>query len=114
MELETSALTEWHNYLDKLEDEDKKIFRPESGFKPFASSRKTSMFMRLRPAKWFKAIDRSTMSQLTQMCTNHAPTGEYFKRCVYKYQDKPSSFFLCPCRHKSDYPPTLQTRDHIC
>ena len=51
----------------------------QSGFLPFARSRKGSEFLRLRPPKWFKAINRSSMSTLTQMCTNHAPTGEYFK-----------------------------------
>ena len=35
-EVETMALKEWHQYLDKLEDNDEKIFRKESGFKPFA------------------------------------------------------------------------------
>ena len=111
-EVETQALKEWHKFLDDLEDKDEKIFRPQSGFLPFARSRKTSTFLRLRPPKWFKNITRSHMSQLTQMCTNHAPTGEYFKRCVWKYRDKPPEFFQCPCRH-TGHPPTLQTRDHI-
>jgi len=70
--------------------------------------------MKLRPAKWFKSITRKHMSQLTQMCTNHAPTGEYFKRNVWKYQDKPASFFHCPCKHPPhDAPPVVQTRTHI-
>ena len=112
-DVETQALREWHEFLDSLEDNDKRIFRPESGFLPFARAHKTSTFLRLRPPRWFKSIQRSLMSRLTQMCTNHGPTGEYFKRCVWKYKDKPSSFFLCPCRHTTDYPPTLQTRDHI-
>jgi len=112
-EVETQALKEWKEKLEKLEDEDKKIFRKQSGFQPFARSTKTSTFLRLRPAAWFKSINRSLMSQLTQMCTNHAPTGEYFKKCVWKYRDKDPTFFLCPCRHTTDYPPTLQTRDHI-
>ena len=30
------ALKEWHHYLDKLEDNNKKIFRKERSFKPFA------------------------------------------------------------------------------
>jgi hypothetical protein len=112
-EVESLAIKDWHAHLDKLEDANTNIFRRESGFYPFASHRKTSTFLKRRPAKWFTTITRSTMSQLSQMCTNHAPTGEYFKRCVWKYKDKPSSFFQCPCRHSSDLPPTLQTRDHI-
>ena len=96
-----------------MEDNNKKIFRDWSGFLPFARTRKTSILMRLRLAKWFKTITRSRMSQLTQMCTNHAPTGEYFKNYVWKYREKPDSFFQCPCKHTSDYPPTLQTRNHI-
>jgi len=62
-----------------------------------------------------KLINRSSMSTLMQMCTNHAPTGEYFKCHVWKYQNKPPSFFMCPC-HKSEvhnYPPVLQTHEHI-
>ena len=51
------------------------------------------------------------MSTLTQMCTNHAPIGEYFKSSVWKYQNKPDAFFHCPC--KEQYTPTLQTRDRI-
>ena len=114
-EIESLALKEWHQHLDKLEDKDANIFRPKSGFKPFAdtSRRPSSTFMKRKPAKWFKTIKRSLMSQLTQMCTNHAPTGEYFKTCVWKYQGKPDSFFHCPCKNSSDHPPTLQTRDHI-
>ena len=114
-EVETMALKEWHTFLDDLEDNDKKIFRAESGFLPFARARKTSDFMKLRPPKWFKKINRSSMSTLTQMCTNHAPTGEYFKRHVWKYQNKPPSFFFCPCHKSKDhhYPPVLQTQDHI-
>jgi ribonuclease HI len=110
-EVETMALKEWHTFLDNLEDKDEKIFRPQSGFLPFARRRKGSEFLKLRPPNWFKLIKRSSMSALTQMCTNHAPTGEYFKRCVWKYRDKPPTFFHCPC--KDQYPPTLQTRDHI-
>ena len=112
-DVETQALREWHKFLDHLEDKDKQIFRPESGFLPFARARKTSTFLRLRPPRWFKSIQRSLMSRLTQMCTNDGPTGEYFKRCVWKYKDKPSSFFHCPCCHTTNYPPTLQTHDHI-
>ena len=112
-EVETMALKEWHDYLDKLEDNNQKIFRKESGFKPFADKRKTSTFLRLRPPGWFKLINQSLMSQLTQMCTNHAPTGEYFKTSVWKYRDKPPSFFHCPCKNTGNYPPVLQTRDHI-
>ena len=90
------------------------LFRSkESGFKPFADRRKTSTFLRLRPPGWFKLINRSLMSQLTQMCTNHAPTGEYFKTSVWKYRDKSPSFFHCPCKSTGNYPPTLQTREHI-
>ena len=111
--VETQALREWHKFLDHLKDKDEQIFRPESGFLPFTHARKTSMFLRLRPPRWFKSIQRSLMSHLTQMCTNHGSTGEYFKCCVWKYKDKLSSFFLCPCCHTTDYPPTLQTRDHI-
>ena len=111
-EIKTIALKEWHTFLGNLEDKDEKIFRKESGFKPFANARMGSTFLRLRPPKWFKAIDHPTMSQLTQMCTNHAPTGEYFKHTVWTYQDKPSSFYLCPYRHKN-HPPSFQTRDHI-
>ena len=88
-EVKSLALKEWHTYLDRLEDRDKKIFQKESGFKPFANGRKTSTFMKTKPTKWFKSITRSTMSRLTQMCTNHAPTGEYFKYAVFKYQDQP-------------------------
>ena len=112
-EVESLALREWHTYLDNLEDRDEKIFRKQSGFKPFADGRKTSTFMKTKPAKWFKSITRSTMSRLTQMCTNHAPTGEYFKYAVFKYQDQPREFFQCSCKDSHDYPPTLQTRDHI-
>ena len=114
-EVETMTLKEWHTFLDDLEDNNKKIFRAESGFLPFARACKTLDFMKLRPPKWFKKINRSSMSTLTQMCTNHAPTGEYFKRCVWKYQNKPPSFFFCPCHKSKDhhYPPVLQTRDHI-
>ena len=96
-EVKTMALKEWHTFLDNLEDKDQKFFRKQSGFKPFADQRKMSTFLRLRPPVWFKAIKRSLMSQLTQMCTNHGPTGEYFKQSVWKYRDKPNSFFLCPC-----------------
>ena len=55
------------------------------------------------------------MSTLTQMCTNHTPTGKYFKCHVWKYQNKPLSFFFCPCHKSKDhyYPPVLQTRDYI-
>ena len=56
-EVETMALKEWHDYLDKLEDNNKKIFWKESGFKPFADKRKTSTFLRLRPPGWFKLIN---------------------------------------------------------
>jgi len=114
-EVETMALKEWNTFLDDLEDSDKKIFRAESGFLPFARARKTSDFLKLKPPKWFKKINRSSMSTLTQMCTNHAPTGEYFKSSVWKYQNKPPSFFFCPCHKSKDhnYPPVLQTRDHI-
>ena len=112
-EVEMMALKEWHDFLDNLEDNNKKVFRSQSGFLPFARACKPSAFVRLRPPKWFKDIDRRLFSQLTQMCTNHAPTGEYFKKAVWKYKDKPPSFFLCPCRHTTNYPPTLQTRDHI-
>jgi len=111
-EIKVVALHEWHRFLNDLEDKDKKIFRDESGFKPFADSRISSTFLRLRPAKWFKSVERTTMSQLTQMCTNHTPTGEYFKCAVWKYRDRPPTFYHCPCKHKN-YPPTLQTRDHI-
>ena len=51
------ALKEWHNYLNNLEDNNKKIFRKESGFKPFADQWKTSTFLRLRPPGWFKLIN---------------------------------------------------------
>ena len=112
-DIETQALREWHEFLNHLKDKDKRIFCPESGFLPFTHARKTPTFLRLCPHQWFKSIQRSLMSRLTQMCTNHGPTGEYFKHCVWKYKDKPSSFFLCPRRHTTDYPPTLQTRDHI-
>ena len=81
-EVEKQSLKEWHEFLDNLEDKDQKIFRSRSGFLPFARARKTSTFLRLRPQKWFKSIDRRLMSQLTQMCTNHGPTGEYFKGYV--------------------------------
>ena len=73
-EVETMALKDWNEYLNKLEDNDEKIFRPQGDFFPFAQQRKSSTFMKLRPAKWFKSITRKPMSQLTQMCTNHAPT----------------------------------------
>ena len=115
-EVETQALKEWHKFLDDLKDKDQKIFRPQSSFLPFARNRKTSTFLRLRPPKWFKSIKRSIMSTLTQMCTNHAPTGEYFKKSVWKYQNKPDSFFQCPCKTKcpqEGFPPTLQTRNYI-
>ena len=112
-EVETMALKEWHDYLNKLEDNNQLIFQKESGFKPFANKRKTSTFLRLRPPSWFKLINQSLMSQLTQMCTNRAPTGEYFKTSVYKYHDKPQSFFHCPCKNTGNYPPVLQTREHI-
>ena len=91
-EVETMALKHWNEFLDRLEDKDEKIFQPQGGFRPFAEKRKGSTFMKLRPTKWFKSITRKHMSQLTQMCTNHAPTGEYFKRNIWKYQDKPASF----------------------
>jgi len=114
-DVETMARKEWNAFLDDLEDSDKKIFRTESGFLPFARARKTLDFIKLRPPEWFKKINRSSMSTLTQMCTNHAPTGEYFKSSVWKYQNKPPSFFFCPCHKSKDhnYPPVLQTRDHI-
>jgi len=112
-EVEALAIKEWHAHLDTLEDVHKGIFRGDSGFQPFANNLRVSTFMTRKPAKWFSAIKRSTMSQLTQMCTNHAPTGEYFKRCVWKYQDKPTSFFHCPCKYTHDIPPTLQTHKHI-
>ena len=112
-ELEAQALKEWNSFLNDLEDSDAKIFRSQSGFFPFAHSRKGSSFIRLRPPKWFKSINRKLMSQLTQMCTNHAPTGEYFKRHVWKYKDKPPSFFQCPCKNSDNNPPLLQTREHI-
>jgi len=85
--VETMALKEWCDFLEDLEDQDKKIFWAESGFLPFTRACKTSDFLKLRPPKWFKLINRSSMSTLTQMCTNHAPTGEYFKRHVWKYQN---------------------------
>jgi len=114
LEIESLAMTEWHTHLDSLEDQDKLIFQKSSGFYPFASHQKSSTFLKRKPTKWFKTIPRTLMSWLTQMCTNHAPTGEYFKCCVWKYQDKPLSFFQCPCKNSStDLPPTLQTRDHI-
>jgi len=112
-EVEALAIKEWHAHLDALEDAHKGIFRGNSGFRPFTDNLEASTFMTRKPAKWFSAIKRSTMSQLTQMCTNHAPTGEYFKRCVWKYQDKPTSFFHCPCKYTHNIPPTLQTREHI-
>jgi len=112
-EVEALAIREWHAHLDSLEDAHKGIYRGSSGFRPFADNLKASTFLTRKPAKWFKMIKRSTMSQLTQMCTNHAPTGEYFKRCIWKYQDKPTSFFHCPCKYTHDVPPTLQTREHI-
>jgi len=113
-EIEVVALRDWHAYLNDLEDKDASIFRPKSGFKPFTDGRKTSTFLKLKPQKWFKRITRPLMSQLSQMCTNHAPTGEYFKQCVFKYQDKPSSFFQCRCKNAPyNYPATRRTRDHI-
>ena len=115
-EMERLALSEWHKHLDNLEDSNTDVFRnpPRSGSFPFIGNRKSSTFVNTKPAKWFKTIKRSLMSQLTQMCTNHAPTGEYFKRCVWKYQDKPTSFYQCPCKHPPhNHPPTFQTRDHI-
>ena len=112
--IETEALREWHDFLDDLETRDDKIFRPQSGFFPFASNRRSSTLLALKPAKWFKNIKRSLMSQVTQLCTNHAPTGEYFKRCVWKYKDQPETFFQCGCKNTPhNYPPVLQTRDHI-
>jgi len=114
----TSSADPWPrpSLAPQLEAEHPNVtFRPASGFLPFARAHKTSDFIKLRPPKWFKLINRSSMSTLTQMCTNHAPTGEYFKRHVWKYQNKPPSFFFCPC-HKSkehNYPPVLQTREHI-
>ena len=108
--LTTMALNDWNDYLDRLEDKDEKIFWPQGGFFPFAQQWKSSTFMRLRPTKWFKSITRKRMSQLTQMCTNHAPMGEYFKRNVWEYQDKPTSFFHCPCKHPlHGTPPVVQT-----
>jgi len=112
--IKADALKEWHDFLDELETGDDKIFRPQSGFFPFASNRRSSTFLALRPAKWFKNIKRSLMSQVTQLCTNHAPTGEYFKRCVWKYKNEPEAFFQCKCKNAPhNYPPVLQTRDHI-
>jgi len=78
-EVETLAINKWHAHLNSLEDDHKGIFRGSSGFRPFTDSLKSSTFLTQKPAKWFKTIDRSTMSRLTQMCTNHTPTGEYFK-----------------------------------
>lgn len=88
-ELETQSLKEWNHALNDLENKDAKIFRPQGGFLPFARSRKGSSFVRLRPPKWFKSINCKVMSQLTQMRTNHAPTGEYFRRDAWEYQDNP-------------------------
>ena len=39
-EVETMALKEWRDFLEDLEDHDKKIFRPASGFLPFARARR--------------------------------------------------------------------------
>jgi len=66
-EVETMALKNWNDFLDRLEDKDEKIFQPQGGFLPFAEKRKGSTFMRLRPAKWFKSITRKHMSQLTHI-----------------------------------------------
>jgi hypothetical protein len=114
-EVQATALRSWHAHLDRMEDRREKIFCLESGFHPFPHKhgKKSTTFLRNNPPKWFKNISRGLMSRLTQMCTNHAPTGEYFKRSVWKYRDKPSSFFECLCKHTTSYPPTLQTRDHI-
>ena len=112
-DIEVLALREWHAHLDSLEDSKSGIFRPSSGFKPFADDLRSSVFGKTRPAKWFKNISRPLMSRLSQMCTNHAPTGEYFKRSVWKYHDRPPPFFMCSCKDTHSYPPTLQTRDHI-
>jgi len=46
-EIEMIALKEWHTFLDNLEDKDEKIFRKESGFKPFADTQIGSTFLRL-------------------------------------------------------------------
>ena len=119
-EVNTLALKEWHTHLDNLEDKKEGIFRetegriPRSGFRPFADQRRFAAFGKTKPAKWFKSITRPLMSQLTQMCTNHAPTGEYFRFAVWKYQNKPREFYQCSCRlPPHNYPPTLQTREHI-
>ena len=113
-DLDKNTIDAWNGLLDDLEDRDQRVFRRESGFYPFAKDRKLSTFVALRPPKWFKSIKRSLMSQLTQMCTNHAPTGEYFKRCVWKYRNKPAEFFQCSCKLPPfNEPPAVQTRDHI-
>ena len=119
-EINSLALKEWHSHLDNLEDKKEGIFRetegriPRSGFRPFADQRRLAAFGKTKPAKWFKSITRPLMSQLTQMCTNHAPTGEYFQFAVWKYQNKPKEFYQCSCRlPPHNYPPTLQTREHI-
>ena len=113
-EVERIALQEWHAHLDSMEDSGTGIFRRASGFFPFADDRRSSVFLKRKPPKWFKTISRPLMSQLSQLCTNHAPTGEYFRHAVWKYQDRPRSFFECGCKNAPHfYPPTLQTRDHI-
>ena len=44
---ETMALKEWHDFLNNLKDNNKKIFHSQSSFLPFARMRKPSAFVRL-------------------------------------------------------------------